>query len=200
MMARMQALASEGGDPLRLHAILRRAPVVMAALRAALEVDAPDWLVCAGALRDVVWDALHGRPLDAPSRDVDVGFFDPSDLTPGRDRGVEEALRARAPHLPWEVKNQAAVHLWYPRRFGIEVPALASCADGVATLRAAGRGEGARAVAEAAVRRAERPTRGYLVGTRVRPTPSLASYQQPTKSAPAVASWSGVRRWRAVVT
>jgi uncharacterized protein len=133
-MRRVQALASEGGEPLQLAAIVRRAPVLMEALHVAREVDAPDWLVCAGAIRDVVWDALHGRPLDAQPRDVDVGFFDPSDLTPARDAGIERALRARAPELPWEAKNQAAVHLWYPRRFGIEVPALASCADGVATF------------------------------------------------------------------
>ena len=133
-MRGVQSLASEGGDPARLADVLRRSAVVMTALRAGRDVDAPDWLVCAGALRDAVWDALHDRPLDTPPRDVDVGFFDPSDLTPGRDRGVEDALRAAAPHLPWEAKNQAAVHLWYPRRFGAEVPAFASCAESVATF------------------------------------------------------------------
>jgi len=130
----VQVLASEGGDPQRLAAVVRRAPVLMEALRAAREADAPDWLVCAGAIRDIVWDALHGRPLDARPRDVDLGFFDPSDLTPARDEAVGQVLRAQAPELPWEAKNQAAVHLWYPRRFGMEVPALTSCADGVATF------------------------------------------------------------------
>src|SRR4051812_16203671 len=103
----------------------------MEALRAARAVDAPDWLVCAGAIRDVVWDALHDRPLTAAPRDVDVAFFDPSDLTPERDEAIEAALRARAPELPWEAKNQAAVHLWYPRRFGVDVPPVRSSAEGV---------------------------------------------------------------------
>jgi hypothetical protein len=134
MMGWMQALASEGGDPGRLASILRRAPVLTEALRAARDVDAPDWLLSAGAIRDVVWDSFHDRPLDAPPRDIDVGFFDPSDLTPERDERVEKALRARAPRLPWEAKNQAAVHLWYRRRFGIEVPALRSTADAIATF------------------------------------------------------------------
>jgi uncharacterized protein len=134
MMGSMQALASEGGDPGRLAAILRRAPVLMQALHAAREVDAPDWLLNAGAIRDVVWDAFHDRPLDAPPRDIDVAFFDPADLEREREQRIEEALRARAPGLPWEAKNQAAVHLWYPRRFGIDVPALRSAADGIATF------------------------------------------------------------------
>jgi hypothetical protein len=35
--------------------------------------------------------------------------------------------------VPWDAKNQAAVHRWYGRVFGAEVPPLASAADGVAT-------------------------------------------------------------------
>jgi hypothetical protein len=49
------------------------------------------------------------------ARDVDLGFFDPDDLSPQRDAEVEAALRERAPDLPWEAKNQAAVHLWHPQ-------------------------------------------------------------------------------------
>jgi uncharacterized protein len=128
------ARASDGGDPERLAAILRDAPLVMQALRAARAVDAPDWLLSAGVIRDAVWDALHKRPPDAMPRDVDLGFFDPTDLTDARDRAVEAALHARAPRLPWEAKNQAAVHLWYPRRFGLEVEPFASCAEAVASF------------------------------------------------------------------
>jgi hypothetical protein len=126
-------LASEGGAAERLGAVLHRTPHLGRALRAAREVGAPDWLICAGAIRDAVWDALHDRPPAVP-RDVDVGFFDPDDLGDDRDRAVEAALRVREPDLPWHAKNQAAVHLWYPERFGIEVPPFRSCAEAVATF------------------------------------------------------------------
>jgi hypothetical protein len=126
-------LASEGGGAGRLAAILRDVPHLMAALVAAREVDAPDWLISAGAIRDAVWDSLHDREPAMP-RDVDVGYFDPDDLTPERDRAVERGLRALAPELPWQAKNQAAVHLWYRRRFGIEVPLFRSSAKAVATF------------------------------------------------------------------
>jgi hypothetical protein len=117
----------------RLVAIVRDTPHLMAALIAAREVDAPDWLISAGAIRDAVWDVLHDREPAMP-RDIDVGFFDPDHLTPARDEAVEAALRARAPGLPWEAKNQAAVHLWYPRRFGLEVEPFRDTADAVATF------------------------------------------------------------------
>jgi hypothetical protein len=102
----------------------------MEALRAARAVGAPDWLVAAGAIRDAVWDLLHGREPAVP-RDVDLAYFATDGHT---EDGVEAALRARAPSIPWEARNQADVHLWYPRRFGIDVPPFTSSADAVATF------------------------------------------------------------------
>ena len=65
----------------RLLALVRTSPVLMDALRAVRAVDPPDWLVCAGAIRDLVWDALHDRSPAIP-RDIDAGFFDPADARP----------------------------------------------------------------------------------------------------------------------
>ena len=127
-------LASEGGQPGRVAQVVRRSAPLMAALRAAREVAAPDWLISAGAIRDAVWDALHHRRPTAVPRDVDVGFFDACDLTPARDAAVPAALCQRDPSLPWETKNQAAVHLWYPRAFGFDVPPFRCCAEAVATF------------------------------------------------------------------
>jgi hypothetical protein len=117
----------------RLGDIIRAHPYLTEALHAARDVAAPDWLVSAGAIRDAVWDACHERP-PVPPRDVDLSYFDPGDLSPERDRAVGEALRARAPGLSWDAANQAAVHLWYPDRFGIEVEPFGCSADAVATF------------------------------------------------------------------
>jgi uncharacterized protein len=68
------------------------------------------------------------------ARDVDLAFFDPTRLDRERDAEVERALVARQPGVPWDAKNQAAVHTWYPRVFGGgPVAPLRSAADGVAT-------------------------------------------------------------------
>jgi uncharacterized protein len=128
------ALASQGGAAARLEAVLHSAPHVMDTLRAAREVDAPDWLLCAGAIRDSVWDAAHERAPGPMPRDIDVAFFDAANTTPQRDLAVEQALVAEAPSLPWQAKNQAAVHQWYPAKFGVEVPPFHSCAEGIATF------------------------------------------------------------------
>jgi hypothetical protein len=78
-------------DEARIGEIIRAHPHLTAALEAARDIAAPDWLVAAGAIRDAVWDALHGRAPVAP-RDVDLAFFDPEDLTPERDDAVTSAL------------------------------------------------------------------------------------------------------------
>jgi hypothetical protein len=128
--------AADPGEPERLERlteIIRSSSWFMELLLAAWDVRPPDWLLGGGALRDLVWDRLHGRAQPMPPRDVDLAFFDPERLDPGRDAEVERALSARLPGVPWDAKNQAAVHRWYPRVFGFEVEPLASTADGVAT-------------------------------------------------------------------
>jgi len=119
--------------PARLGSLVRSTPWLMEALEAARDVDPPDWLVGGGVLRDLVWDRLHGRSRPARPRDLDLAFFDPHRLDPARDLEVERALSARLPGVPWDAKNQAAVHRWYGRVFGGRVGPLGSAADGVAT-------------------------------------------------------------------
>jgi hypothetical protein len=98
------------------------------------EVDPPDWWIGAGAVRDVVWDTRFGDGFDPGAvHDVDVAFFDPSDLRPERDAEVEECLCEVRDDVPWDAKNQAAVHLWYPRRFGIDVEPFDSIRQAVAS-------------------------------------------------------------------
>jgi uncharacterized protein len=121
------------GLPARLASMVGSTPWLLEALRAARDVDPPDWLVGGGVLRDLVWNRLHGRPGPDRPRDVDLAFFDPGRLDRARDAEVEAALTARHPGVVWDAKNQAAVHTWYGRVFGGQVAPLTSAADGVAT-------------------------------------------------------------------
>jgi hypothetical protein len=107
---------------------------LMELLRAVEEAQLPDAWVGAGVLRDLVWDTRFGSGFDPRNvKDVDVAFFDPADLSPARDDRAEASLRGLRPDVHWDAKNQAAVHLWYPARFGVTVEPLTSSIDGVAT-------------------------------------------------------------------
>ena len=116
-----------------VQCILRSNEWFMAILRAARAVALPDWFIGAGAVRNTVWDALHGYAEPTPPADVDVVFFDPQDLTPARDAAADALLQAQLATIPWQAKNQAAVHLWYPARFGSAVDPVTSSYDAIAT-------------------------------------------------------------------
>lgn len=116
----------------QLEEIVRSTAWLMHALVAAREVAAPDWLIGAGAVRTAVWDRLHGYRQRTELADIDLVFFDPADLSQEREDGIRRLLEAVLPGEPWDVKNQAAVHLWYSKDFGQQVEALTSTAGAVA--------------------------------------------------------------------
>jgi len=80
-----------------------------------------------------VWDALHGHETPSELADVDVAYFDSSSLSDERDRLLQADLNASLPGVPWEVTNQAAVHLWFEDYFGHSVEPLLSLEDAVAS-------------------------------------------------------------------
>ncbi|MEV0394224.1 nucleotidyltransferase family protein [Polymorphospora rubra] len=118
-----------------LETLIRSNDWMMRVLAAVRDEQVPDAWVGAGALRDLVWGERYGagfRPDDV--RDVDVAFFDGSDLGRGYDDRVTARLGERLPGVPWEARNQAAVHTWYAAKFGGgPVQPLTSIADAIGT-------------------------------------------------------------------
>jgi hypothetical protein len=117
----------------QLEEIVRSTDWLMDALVAAREADPPDWLIGAGAIRTAVWDQLHGYSTRSPLADIDLVFYDPDDLSEQRERDIRALLDAALGGETWDAKNQAAVHLWYPKKFGHHVAPLTSSAAAVAT-------------------------------------------------------------------
>lgn len=70
-----------------------------------------NWYIAAGYVRNQVWYVLHGRTGRKLFEDVDVIYFDESDMREETDREYEKELRARSPSLNWSVKNQARMHV-----------------------------------------------------------------------------------------
>jgi len=127
-------LAPEPAQRDTLATIVAATPWLMRALRAVRSLALPgSGCIGAGAVRSTVWDSLHGLSSPAPLADVDVAYFDPSDLSPEAEATHQRRLTGLVPELHWEVVNQAAVHLWYERTFGRSVPPLDSLEEGIAS-------------------------------------------------------------------
>lgn len=89
--------------------IVKADPWMMDVLRAAEELDLPNWWIGAGFLRNKVWDAIEGNNLTV-SHDVDLVYFDPEDRAPETDWLYDEKLKTTHSFADWEVRNQARMH------------------------------------------------------------------------------------------
>jgi len=117
----------------RLCALARSSEWFAPALRAARELGLSSWCIGAGAVRNLVWDALHGYAAPSHLPDLDVAYFDACDLTQDRDSKLQLRLEEILPGTPWEVTNQAAVHHWFAGYFGHAVEPLKSLREAVAS-------------------------------------------------------------------
>jgi len=106
-------------------------PLVDEALRRAAALALPDWLLVSGALYNSVWNHLAGKPSGHGIKDIDLFYFDASDLS---WEAEDDVIRRAGPvfaglPVPVEVRNQARVHLWYEARFGHAYPQLGNSAE-----------------------------------------------------------------------
>lgn len=91
--------------------IIAEDPVGMEQLRAARALALPDWCIAAGFVRNRVWNHLHGISPPRPPADIDVLYYDASDLSKETEQAFEARLAGLLP-APWQVRNQARMHVW----------------------------------------------------------------------------------------
>jgi len=101
-------------------------------MRAAQVLQLRHWCIGAGAVRNLVWDHLHGHSQPSALADIDLAHWDP-ERPLADDAWLQRQLHEHAPDLPWEVTNQAHVHTWFESVFGHAVPPLHSLPEAVAS-------------------------------------------------------------------
>jgi len=93
----------------------------------------PDALLVSGCLVQTVWNCLAGKAPDSDIVDYDLFYHDASDLSwEAEDAAIRHCRKAFADlGVEVQVRNQARVHLWYEKHFGIACAPLVSSRDGV---------------------------------------------------------------------
>ncbi len=115
----------------RLVGIVEATPWLMRILQTVRRVGMPHACVGAGAIRATVWDRLHGYTVASLPPDVDVAYFDSSDVSRESEASYGRRLGELEPGFTWDVVNQAAVHLWYESHFGRKIVPFESVEEGV---------------------------------------------------------------------
>ncbi|ANS74461.1 hypothetical protein AWM70_07585 [Paenibacillus yonginensis] len=80
-------------------------------LRLVKELQLPQSYIAAGYIRNYIWDRLHGFDYRGRHSDIDVIYYDPSDISEDKDTRLELEIKQLTGNPKWSVKNQARMHL-----------------------------------------------------------------------------------------
>ncbi|WFU06312.1 nucleotidyltransferase family protein (plasmid) [Rhizobium sp. CB3171] len=120
----------------QLQAVVNESQLLSPLLQRWREIALPDaWLV-AGAIAQTVWNQAFGFARDQGINDIDIVYFDASDLSEDAEAKHAARIRTAFSDLPiWiDVKNEARVHLWYEAKFGYPIEPYKSTVDAIATF------------------------------------------------------------------
>ncbi|MCM3409715.1 nucleotidyltransferase family protein [Metabacillus sp. YM-086] len=84
---------------------------MMEILKSVRMLGLPDWWICAGFIRSKIWDTLHHFNERTRLPDVDVIYFDSTNINEVEEKMLEEKLKTIMADVPWSVKNEARMHL-----------------------------------------------------------------------------------------
>ncbi|QWF82671.1 nucleotidyltransferase family protein [Amycolatopsis sp. CA-230715] len=108
----------------RFCALLSRNEVLLEVVSRAAALALPGWYLTSGCLFQTVWNVLAGREPGEGIRDYDLFYFDATDLSWAAEdvviKAAENAFAGIGAEV--EVRNEARVHLWYERKFGLPCP------------------------------------------------------------------------------
>ncbi|WP_139998226.1 nucleotidyltransferase family protein [Paenibacillus paridis] len=141
---------------------------MMDILRTVSTLHLPDWWVCAGFIRSKIWDVLHGFRERTATPDVDVIYFDDSNIEEDVEKRLEARLRVLQPHIPWSVKNEARMHLID------QAPPYLSCTDAMSKFPETATALGLTLDDDDQVRLAAPCGIADAIQMKVRPTPFFA--------------------------
>jgi uncharacterized protein len=92
-------------------ALIHADPLRLECLHALREIALPQAIICAGFVRNLIWDTAHGFSAATRLADVDVAWFDAANMAAELDLELEFQLQKRLPTVQWQVRNQARMHV-----------------------------------------------------------------------------------------
>ncbi len=119
----------------RFHELLKRNELLQIILNRSELLGISCWAVGAGFIQQSIFNLLHGKPVLSDIRDIDWVYFDINDLSEEGEQLVASKVKKLMDDIsiPFDVKNQARVHLWYRKKFGYDIKAYQSLEEAVST-------------------------------------------------------------------
>jgi len=106
------------------------APMVANVFRFLQNKDLPNCYLTGGALYQTIWNSQTSRNNYKEIQDYDIFFYDLENQSEEYEKSIEIEIHDEF-GLAGDVKNQARVHLWYRKKFGIQINPLKSSEEGI---------------------------------------------------------------------
>jgi hypothetical protein len=94
----------------KIIALIKQDKLRIDALECVYKLNLPDCYLAAGFLRNLVWDSLHHKKISTPLNDMDVIYFDISEVDDQAYLEYEVQLKQQMPDVNWQVRNQAKMN------------------------------------------------------------------------------------------
>ena len=93
-----------------------------------------DWYLVAGCLNQTIWNQLTNRQIENEIEDYDLIYFDP-DTSAKKEKIIQKKVNEKYKDLKinLDVVNQARVHLWTEKDWGIKIHPFISCENAIAS-------------------------------------------------------------------
>jgi hypothetical protein len=132
--------------------------------------------LAAGGVFQTIWNVVSGRDPQVGVKDYDVFYFDSANLSFEAEDAVIKRANRRFSDIPTiiEVRNEAQVHLWYKRKFGVPARQSTSAEDAIDHFASTTRCYGVTADSAGALRMYAPHGFHDLVAKIIRPNPILA--------------------------
>jgi uncharacterized protein len=119
-----------------LSRVLMASPVLTPLLARWPDIGLADCWLAGGAVAQTVWNGAFALAPDHGLSDVDLIYFDASDLSEAAEAYHEARLRRLFADVPVriDVKNEARVHLWYAAKFGRALAPYTSTEHAISTF------------------------------------------------------------------
>ena len=120
----------------KLENVVLASPILGPIIEGWPAISLPDCWLVAGSIAQTIWNDAFGLPPDHGLKDVDLVYFDDTDLSDIEEARHEERIGKLFGHLPVQVdvKNEARIHLWYSSKFGKSIAPYASAPHAIATF------------------------------------------------------------------
>jgi hypothetical protein len=116
-----------------LREILMEHDIIRTILESAEQLQLSNWYLGAGCIVQTVWNHLSGNDPSSHIQDLDFVYFDSNDLSEEGEQRVAECVNrlfAGSP-IPFDVRNQSRVHMWYESYFGYPIPPYESLEEAI---------------------------------------------------------------------